>query len=219
MTHNTHLVHTGPVPRWVARTHKKLATRAVNFVPMSWDEAAQEPHWHIDQKVVLLPSEEPGPPLPDGPYARARKLLETYEVADPSMVRAVYDPTAPLDGRDMLLVGRLCGLRFPMGVRIGGVHDGPDVLDGWPVHRFGWHYRTLEGHLERGQMNYEVVKYLTDGRVEFRMAAYSQRGVISNPVTLLGFLMFGRWLQLRFYRRAAARMATLTAERITATEA
>jgi uncharacterized protein (UPF0548 family) len=123
-------------------------------------------------------------------------------------VRAVYDAAAPLEGRDMLLVGRFYGLRFPMGVRIGGVVDGSDELDGAPVHRFAWHYRTLDGHLERGQMDYEVVKYLEDGRVEFRMAAYSQRGPIRNPIVRAGFALFGRRTQLRFYARASQRMRT-----------
>ena len=134
-------------------------------------------------------------------------------MADPALVRAVYDAAAPLDGRDMLLVGRFLGLRFPMGVRVGGVVEGPDAVEGAPVHRFAWHYRTLEGHLERGQMDYEVVKELDSGRVRFRILAYSQRGPIGNPVVRAGFALFGRPTQTRFYARALQRMRALTAER------
>lgn len=213
MSAATSVVQTGPIPRWVARSYRKLHTRAINYEPITWTEASVDPQWHVDHQSVLLATEKPGPPQPQGPYAIARQMLQNYEVADPLMVRAMYDASAPLEGRDMLLVGRLCGMRFPMGVRVGDVFDGPDELDGEPVQRFSWHYRTLEGHLERGQMNYEVVKYLNDGRVEFRMAAYSQRGPITNPVTFLGFMLFGRALQLRFYTRAVERMLHVTAAR------
>lgn len=211
MSETTQLVQTGPISRWVARSYRALSKRAVNYEPITWDEAAVDPRWHVDHQSVILATEKPGPPQPQGPYAIARQMLHNYEVADPLMVRALYDASRPLEGRDMLLVGRLCGMRFPMGVRVGGVFDGVDLLEGEPVERFSWYYRTLEGHIERGQMNYEVVKYLNDGRVEFRMAAYSRRGPIANPVTFLGFLMFGRALQLRFYTRAVERMTRLTA--------
>lgn len=206
MTEASGLVQTGPIPRWAARSYKSLQSRAINFAPITWAEASIDPQWRVDHQSVLLATEKSGHPQPQGPYAIARQMLQTYEVADPLMVRALYDASTPLEGRNMLLVGRLCGMRFPMGVRIGGVFDGADVLDGEPVQRFSWHYRTLDGHLERGQMNYEVVKYLNDGRVEFRLAAYSQRGAITNPVTFLGFKLFGRALQLRFYARAVERM-------------
>ena len=207
------IVSTAPVPGSARVRFERLARLEVNFTPMSWEQADEDPSWRADRRRVDLPSEPPGPPLAGGPFAVARALLWTYEVADPALVRAVYDAAAPLDGRDMLLVGRFAGLRFPMGVRVGGVVDGPGVEDGAAVHRFAWHYRTLQGHLERGQMDYEVVKELASGRVSFRMAAYSQRGEITNPVVRAGFAVFGRPTQLRFYARALERMRRLTAER------
>ena len=212
MSGSPRIVQTAPVSARTARAYHHLHDRAVNFAPAGWGHALADPAWQVDRQHTPLPAEAPGPPRPGGPFEVARGLLHSYEVADPALVRAVYDANAPLEGRDMLLVGRFFGLRFPMGVRIGGVVDGPDELDGAPVHRFAWHYRTLEGHLERGQMDYEVVKYLEDGRVEFRLAAYSQRGPIRNPVLRAGFAVFGRSTQLRFYARAAQRMRSLTAE-------
>jgi uncharacterized protein (UPF0548 family) len=209
------IVRTAPVPRWAFRAYEDLRSRGVNFEPLGWEEAVADPRWQVDRRHTELPSEAPGPPRPGGPFEVARGLLRSYEVADPALVRAVYDAARPLEGRDMLLVGRFFGLRFPMGVRVGGVVDGPDEVDDAPVHRFAWHYRTLDGHLERGQMDYEVVKYLEDGRVEFRTAAYSQRGRIRNPIVRAGFALFGRWTQLRFYARASKRMRTLTAARVT----
>lgn len=209
------IVSTAPVPG-SARVHfERLARLEVNFTPMSWEQADADPSWRADRHRMDLPSEAPGPPVEGGPFAVARALLWTYEVADPALVRAVYDAAAPLDGRDMLLVGRFAGLRFPMGVRVGGVIDGPDVEGGAAVHRFAWHYRTLQGHLERGQMDYEVVKEVASGRVSFRMTAYSQRGEIKNQVVRAGFAIFGRPTQLRFYARALQRMRRLTAEQVT----
>jgi uncharacterized protein (UPF0548 family) len=205
------IVQTAPVPAWALRAFDDLHGRDVNFAPIGWAEAVADPTWQVDRRHTQLAAESPGPPQPGGPFEVARAALRSYEVADPALVRAVYDAAAPFDGRDMLLVGRFFGLRFPMGVRVGGVVDGPDEVDDVPVHRFAWYYRTLEGHLERGQMDYEVVKYLEDGRVEFRTAAYSQRGPISNPIVRAGFALFGRWTQLRFYARASERMRALTA--------
>ncbi len=212
MSHERRVVTTAPVPSAALAAYQRLGALEVNFTPMRWEEAAAAPGWRADRRRLELAAEPPGPPVVGGPYAVARELLWTYEVADPALVRAVYDAAAPLEGRDMLLVGRFAGLRFPMGVRVGGVIDGPDPQDG-RLHRFAWHYRTLEGHLERGQMDYEVVKDVASGRVEFRMAAYSQRGRIDNPVVRAGFTLFGRPTQLRFYARALERMRRLTAER------
>jgi uncharacterized protein (UPF0548 family) len=205
------IVQTAPVPGWAVRRFDDLGGREVNFDPVGWERAVVDPCWRVDRRHAELPAEVPGPPQLGGPFELARELLQRYEVADPALVRAVYDAAAPLEGRDMLLVGRFLGLRFPMGVRIGGVIDGPDEVDGAPVHRFAWYYRTLDGHLERGQMDYEVVKYLEDGRVAFRIGAYSQRGPIGNPFVRAGFALFGRRTQLRFYARAVRRMQHLTA--------
>lgn len=203
------IVTTAQVSDAAVRELPSLAGRDINFRPMSWDEAAAHPDWHVDQRRTTLPSEPPGPPRADGIFVVARDFLVDYRFADPAYVRAVYDAAAPLDGRDMLLVGRFLWLRFHMGVRVGGVVDEDTHCDGRPVHRFAWYYRTLEGHLERGQMDYELRKYLDTGEVELRIRAYSQRGDIRSPLVRLGFILFGRWKQLRFYDRVMSRMEGL----------
>lgn len=213
MSSNRSVVLTAPVPDWTLRSFSELGRLAVNFEPIGWQQAVADPAWRADERRCTLQREAPGPPQPGGPFEVARELLRTYEVADPAIVRAAYDPTSPFDGREMLLVGHFLGLRFPMGVRIGGVVDGPENDAGASVHRFAWHYRTLEGHLERGQMGYELVKNVIDGRIEFRITAYSQRAPIANPVVRAGFVVFGRNRQLRFYTRALERMQRLTRER------
>ena len=107
----------------------------------------------------------------------AAELVNSYEFADPAILRAVYRYPDDLVGRNMLLVGRFLVLRFAMGVRITEAHD--EVRDG--EHRIGWSYQTLEGHLEQGKLTYEIAKDLASGAVEFRIHAYSRRSRIRNP--------------------------------------
>lgn len=189
--------------------HATLAGRGLNFEPMGFDRAEQDPDWHVDRHREPIGEEQPGGPVPGGLFEGACRVLESYGMADPARIRAVYDPESPLDGRDLLLVGRFLGLRFHMGVRIGGVVQGAERRHGRRVHRFAWHYRTLEGHLERGHMDYEVCKDLDTGVVEFGVRAYSQRATIDNPVVSAGFMLFGRATQLGFYRRSIRRMRAL----------
>lgn len=205
------LVTTAPVPaRQVARFHD-LARRDLNFVPVTFDEAIADPAWDVDHRRAVLGREPPGAPSPHGPYQLARQALVDYAFADPRLVRAVYDPTVALEGRTMLLVGRFYGLRFPMGVRVGGVTDQPDLCEGRPAHRFAWHYDTLEGHLERGRMRYELRKWTDTGDVEVRIDAYSQGGDVPNPLVGLGLAVFGRWMQRRFHDRVVARLHEIVA--------
>lgn len=213
------LVATAPVGRRAFREHAQLGGLGLNFTPISYAEAADDPDWHVDEREVALGVEASGPPAPDGPYAVAREVMAQYQFADSAIIRAVFDPTSDLEGRDLLLVGRFAVLRFHMGVRVGGVREGPVQMRGRTVHRFHWHYRTLEGHLERAHMAYEVCKDDATGQVDFRIRAYSQRSSIGNPLVRLGFGLFGRWTQLRFYERTLGLMQQLVAERVEASQA
>jgi uncharacterized protein (UPF0548 family) len=170
--------------------------------------------WNVDDYCQPLPSEEPGSPAPGGPFEAAVELATNYEFADPRMVRAVYDPNAPLENRDMLLEVRFYGLRFLFGCRVGGLVDAIRDVQGRRVRVWGWNYRTLQGHLEMGQMDYEVWKWLDNGDVEFRIHVLSRAARIPTPVIRLGFRLFGRRVQTKFARRACERMAKLTAEHV-----
>ena len=209
------LVTTAPVSDGALAAYRTLADRVPNFRPIDYAWAEAHPSWHVDHRQTVLPAEAPGPPVTGGPFRVAHQALTDYEFADPALVRAVYDEAAPLEGRDMLLEGRFLWLRFAMPVRVGGVVDGTEVRDGRPVHRFGWHYRTLEGHLERGQMDYDLLKWSDTGEVEVRIRAYSRRGDIPNPIVRTGFAVFGRWVQMRFHDRAADRLRALVEQRTT----
>ena len=127
------------------------------------------------------------PPAPGGSFEVAQRLMRDYEFADPAIVQAVYAEDSPFETRDMLLEGRFYGLRFHFGVRVGGLVDEETAVDGRPVRRWGWNYRTLQGHLEMGQMDYEVRKWLDSGEVDFRIHAFSRPAHIPNPVIRLGF--------------------------------
>lgn len=205
------LVATAPVPPRLVARFEDVRDADLNLVPISFAVAASDPAWHVDHRRAVLGRELPGAPAPRGPYDVVRRALTDYSFADPALVRAVYDPTTGLSGRTMLLVGRFYGLRFPMGVRIGGVTDVFEEHAGRPVHRFAWHYSTLEGHLERGQMRYELRKWADTGDVEVLVDAYSQRGEVANPLVRLGFAVFGRWMQRRFHDRVVARLHALVA--------
>jgi uncharacterized protein (UPF0548 family) len=156
-----------------------------------------------------LPGEPPGQPQPDGTWERARALLRDYAFADPRIVRAIYDPDDPLEGRNMLLVVRFWGLRFRFGVRVSDVNDETRRVEGRDVRVWGWSYATLQGHLETGQMDYEVWKWLDTGSVEFRIHVVSRASRIGNPIIRFGFRLFARREQVRFAKRACERMACL----------
>lgn len=100
------------------------------------------------------------------------------------------------------------GLRFLMDVRVTEVID-TDRDDG-AQRVWGWSYDTLQGHLERGRMTYEVVKHLPTGQVEFILRGRSQRADL-GAVLRLGWAMFGRAMQLRFFRRCGQQLAGLVA--------
>jgi uncharacterized protein (UPF0548 family) len=165
--------------------------------------------WRIDDYCQPLAGESPGPPEPGGPWQRARQLLRDYEFADPRIVRAIYHPGDPLEGRDMLLELRFWGLRFRFGVRVSGVIDEVRPVDRRDVRVWGWSYATVQGHLETGQIDYEVWKWLNTGAVEFRIHVVSRASRIGNPIIRLGFRLFGRREQVRFAKRACERMACL----------
>jgi uncharacterized protein (UPF0548 family) len=176
----------------------------VNFDPAEVDDS-----WHHDRSRTHVGHERPGPPEPDGVWETACRLVAAYEMADPTLIRAVYALAAPLQGRDMLLEGRFLRLRFYFGVRV------TDVIDEHRAGRrtWGWTYETLEGHLERGRMSYEVVKYDATGDVELAISAFSERAPGVGLVTRLGWALFGRRSQLRFYRECGTRLTRMVRER------
>jgi Domain of unknown function (DUF1990) len=180
----------------------------LNFEPSGLSSVRRDA-WHVDDYCRTLPRESPGEPIDAGAFETAKRLLRNYEFADPGRIRAYYRADAPLEGRDMLLEIRYLTLRVRVGVRIGVVFDEIREVDGRSVCIWGWAYRTLEGHLERGQMDYQVWKWLETGEVEYRIHAVAQVADTRRPILNLGFKLLGRREQVLFARRCAARMERL----------
>ena len=90
------------------------------------------------------------------------------------------------------------------------VYDEERSVDGRPARISGWSYRTLERHLEMGELAWEVWKWQDSGAVEFRIHAFSRAAPTDSRLVRLGFRLFGRREQVRFYRHACARMAAMT---------
>lgn len=183
------------------RMLRTLRPRRVNYEL----HQVRGPAWNFDQHRFYLHRETPGEPEPDGSWQLACRLVADYEFSPPHLIRAVYHRNDPLLGRDMLLEGRFYGLRLYMGVRVTSVID--ETRAGKRV--WGWAYETLEGHLERGKVTYEVVKDQHTGEVEFDMHGYSQASHTLTPLLRLGWRLFGRRTQLRFYRESGRRMQSL----------
>ena len=189
-----------------------LAGRPVNYDIDQLDLAHPPAGWRLDDRRQPLPAEAPGDPVPRGPWEIAARLIRGYEFADPSIVRARYDPGAPLLGRDMLLELRALGLvSVYVGVRICKVWDDYEERDGRRARVFGWAYRTLEGHVEQGEMSWQVWKWLDTGEVEFHARAVSRTAPISNPVIRLGFHLLKRYERRLYLGSTDRRMRELTA--------
>jgi uncharacterized protein (UPF0548 family) len=200
-----------PVPPRIQRRLDELAGKSLNFDPASLAAASPASGWTITELCQALPAEPPGMPVEDGSWQIARRLMSGYEFADPSIVRAYYDPAIPLEHRDMLLKLRAFGVAHVfVGVRVGEVFERTREIGGRRARIWGWNYQTLDGHVEMGQMDWEVWKWLDDGRVEFRVHAVSRAARIPNPLIRLGFhLLRGRERQA-FLKSTKQRMRTFT---------
>lgn len=190
--------------------------RGIRGLPLNYDPAdTGGKGWHRDDFRQELPRERPGEPETAGSWQIACELSRAYAFSDPSLVEAHFDENLPLADREMLLVLHAVGLRLDVGVRVAEVRDEVTELDGRDARLFAWSYRTLEGHVEAGQRDFEVWKRLDTGEVEFRTHSYS-RPAATNPIILAGFRLLGRHKQAEFGRRACERMATLTVAAVAA---
>jgi uncharacterized protein (UPF0548 family) len=188
-----------------------LSDRPVNYDADALDVAHPPPGWNVDDRCQALPAEPPGEPVSEGSWEIARRLIRGYEFADPSLVRAHYDPERPLEGREMLLELRTLGLvRVFVGVRVAKVYDEVRDVQGRQARVFGWAYRTLRGHVEEGQMDWQVWKWLDTGEVQFRVHAVSRTARIPNPFVRVGFWALRAHERMLFLDSTDRRMRKLT---------
>jgi uncharacterized protein (UPF0548 family) len=195
----------------IERRLAELAHTPVNYDPAQLDLDNPPAGWHVDDRCQPLPSEPPGEPVPDGSWEIARRLIRGYEFADRSLVRAHYDPDRPLEGREMLLELRALNLvSVHVGVRVVRVYDEVRERDGRQARVSGWAYRTLEGHVERGQMDWQVWKWSDTGEVQFRVHAVSRPASVSNPIVRIGFWLLRDHERAVFLDSTDTRMRALT---------
>ena len=197
-----------------------IPSLALNYEPEHVDRHHEVEGWHVDFHEAELPPEPPGPPLsddhPGAAWSIACDLVRSYAFPDPELITGIFEPDGPLEGRPMLLRARFLVFTFWLPVRVVEVVDETVGGDQGPERAWGYSYTTLEGHFEKGQIWFTVVKQEQTGRVLFRIRAVSHPDRIRNPLYRIGFALFGRRLQLRFAHTAMERMQRLTAERLAA---
>jgi uncharacterized protein (UPF0548 family) len=195
----------------IQRRLAELARKPLNFNLAELANASPRTGWTTTDLCQPLPGEPPGMPLATGSWQIARRLMSGYEFADPSIVRAYYDADVPLERRNMLLRLQALGVaHLFVGVRVGEVYEQTRELGGKGARVWGWNYRTLEGHVEIGQMDWEVWKWLDDGHVEFRVHAVSRPARIPNPIVRLAFHLLRDRERAAFLGSTKRRMRTFT---------
>ncbi len=165
--------------------------------------------WHIDAREIALPTETPGEPEPRGAFVVAGEILRAYAFTPRRLITGSFDPDAPLLERPMLLTARFLWMRFELGVRVSRVIDETRHVDGVGERVWGYSYHTLAGHLERGEITFEIIKRLDTGAVRFRIHSFSQTGHIGNWFYRLGFRLVGRRLQRHFAEQSLSNMRRL----------
>lgn len=182
-----------------------LADRTVNFNTPP-QQMTRENGWTVDGEAeVPIGTEPPGPPLPDGFYARARQALINYDFSDPSIVVGHFDPNTPFVGRDILLELKVMGFRFINGCRVHSVRDESDE----GATTFGFRYDTLEGHIEQGFEWFLLVKEHATGKIHFTIEAHWRLGDFPNLWSKVGFKLIGEHYRSLWRHRAPERLRKL----------
>ena len=203
-----------PPPLWEQYRARleAYANTQVNYDFNRQSEYTSATGWCLDDHETNLPAEAPGPPAAMGSFAAAQDVLRRYAFPPPDLIIGIFKPDSPLENRIMVLRAHFLIFNFYFGVKVSGVTDeAACATPTGPERVWGYGYRTLEGHFERGQINFSIHKNLTTGKVQFRIHAVSQPGHIQNPFYWVGFRLFGRALQHKFARESLRRMRELVA--------
>jgi uncharacterized protein (UPF0548 family) len=184
----------------------QLAELPFNFDPSSEPEI--DAAWLRDEYTVRLPPEAPGGVVEGGSFEIAKDYLYAYRFPNPRRIVGYFDRQAPLHGRDMLLRASFAGFVFEFGVRVVKVMDEQIDSAAGPVAVWGYGYRTLEGHWEKGEICFCVEKHLDSGRVTVTTRSHSRVATIPNVLHRAGFRLAGRSLQKEFARDGMHRTRT-----------
>jgi uncharacterized protein (UPF0548 family) len=162
--------------------------------------------WTVERVQAPLGYEPPGPPAPDGLFARAREAIYGYRFADPRITRGHFDPASPLLGRDILVEVRVLLIHLLVGLRVGAVLDETDDRET----RFGVRLDTLQGHILDGAEWIEIAKEHRTGTVWLRIRVRWRPGTLPAWWMGLEFRLLGRTIQARWRRQALRRLRALS---------
>jgi uncharacterized protein (UPF0548 family) len=193
---------------WSASELESHVNRLHELAPSAaetWERMTVERQWNRFSSEAVIGQERSGPPIPDGPFQRARTALENYQFSDPRIVVAHFDPGTPLLGRLLLLEIKVWRLHYLNGVVIGDVRN--DNAGGTTT--FGFRYDTLEGHLECGSEWFTLRKDHASGTVRHRIEAAYREGAFPNWWSRVGFKLFAERLQRLWHYRAQERLYLL----------
>lgn len=169
-----------------------------NFSESS-DQLTLERGWHQYYSESVVGHENPGVPVQNGPFERGRIALANYQFSDPRIVIGHFDPSAPLNGRHMLLEMRaLRALHYLAGVVVSAVRD----ENSEETSVFGFRYETLQGHIEKGIEWFLLTKNLQTGEIHFRIEAAWRPGQFPNWWSRVGFSWLGPYYQKKWHYRA-----------------
>jgi uncharacterized protein (UPF0548 family) len=163
---------------------------ALRGQPLTSDQALPDGARYHSEAVIAR--EPPGPPLPDGPFMRARELVRRYDFSDPRIVTGHFDRSADLLGRLMLLEIKVLGLRALCGVVVTDVKERTDhERTVW-----GFRYDTLASHIQAGSEWFVLAKDHATGEVQFQIEALWRGGQLPSALQRAGFqLLAGRYLR------------------------
>ena len=161
--------------------------------------------WRFYRSRSEVGVEQPGPPVPDGPFERMRAAVESYRFSDPDVVEGHFDPGTELIGRRMLLELKPLMLRYLCGVVVGAKRaESDDAHTLW-----GYRYETLVGHVETGAEWFLLEKDHRTGAISFRIEAHWKPGQFPNWWSYVGFKLLAPRYQRRWHREAQRRLAAI----------
>lgn len=191
---------------------RELAERieAARGLPLNFtdppEQMTAERGWNRYFSESVIAREPPGPPVPEGRFARGSVAVAAYYFSDPTIVTGHFDPAEPLLGRPMLLELKPLGvLHFLSGVVVAAVRD--ETGDERSV--FGFRYDTLQGHIERGREWFLLTKEHATGEISFRIEAAWLPGEFPNWWSRVGFHTIGIRYQRVWHHRAHGRLHRL----------
>jgi uncharacterized protein (UPF0548 family) len=192
--------------RQLADLAARPASRAGELSAEIVSPAGPTSPWTVQRVQAPLGHEPPGPPLPDGLFARACRAIHGYRFADPRITRGHFDSASPLLGRDILVEVQVLLIHLLVGLRVGAVLDETDDRET----RFGVRLDTLQGHILDGAEWIEIIKEHQTGTVWLRIGVRWRQGRMPAWWMGLGFRLFGPTIQARWRRQALRRLRALS---------